>query len=145
MSDRSTRHDSFVIDRIFPVPVQRVYEAWAQRDAKERWFKGPNEWTLLEREFDFRIGGRETLVGKWLDGRTSAFECRYSDIVPNERIIYSYEMRMNDVLISVSLATVTLRPTREGTRFKFCEQAAYLDAFDEAGSRERGTAALLDN
>ncbi|MBV8652023.1 MAG: SRPBCC domain-containing protein, partial [Alphaproteobacteria bacterium] len=66
------------------------------------------------------------------------------DIVPDERIIYSYDMHLDDKRISVSLATIELKPAGAGTRLVFTEQGVFLDGYDDAGSRERGTQGLLD-
>jgi uncharacterized protein YndB with AHSA1/START domain len=64
--------------------------------------------------------------------------------VPNERIVYSYAMALNDVRISASLTTVELRPEGAATRLVFTEQGAFLDGYDDAGRREEGTRAALD-
>ena len=64
-------------------------------------------------------------------------------MVPNERIVYAYEMSLDDRKISVSLATIELAPTQTGTRLVLTEQGAFLDGNDD-GSRERGTNYLLD-
>jgi hypothetical protein len=44
----------------------------------------------------------------------------------------------------VSLATFELKAAGTGTRLILTEQGAFLDGYDDAGSRERGTAGLLD-
>ena len=144
MNERSTQHATFVIDRHFDAPPQRVFAAWATREAKSRWFAGPGEWIEKERAFDFRAGGHERLVGTWPGGRVSAFDARYFDIVANERIVYAYEMHVDGTKISVSLATVEFNPAGDGTRLTVTEQGAFLDGYDDAGSRERGTRELLD-
>ena len=36
-------HDTFVIERIYPVPVTRVFGAWADPMLKARWFAGSAE------------------------------------------------------------------------------------------------------
>ena len=64
--------------------------------------------------------------------------------MPNERIVFCYEMHIGKAKISVSLATVEFKPDRKGTRFVLTEQGAFLDGYDDAGSRERGTRGLLD-
>ena len=64
---------------------------------------------------------------------------------PNARIVYSYVMHLDERKISVSLATMEL--SREGagrTTLKVTEQGAFLDGYDDAGARERGTGFLLD-
>jgi uncharacterized protein YndB with AHSA1/START domain len=64
--------------------------------------------------------------------------------VPNQRLVYTYEMRLDDRKISVSLATIELAPAGGGTRLKVTEQGAFLDGYDDAGKREHGTGLLLD-
>jgi uncharacterized protein YndB with AHSA1/START domain len=145
MTVRSATHASFVIERNFPQSLERVFNAFADPAAKARWFCGPpDQWTQTLREFDFRIGGRERLIGAWAGGKVSSFDSVYQDIVPNERIIYSYAMQIDGVPISVSLATIEFKPRGSGTRLVITEQGAFLDGYDDAGSRERGTGGLLD-
>ncbi|MFL6111564.1 MAG: SRPBCC domain-containing protein, partial [Catenulispora sp.] len=72
------------------------------------------------------------------------YEARYQDIVPNERIVTSYDMHMDDKRISVSLATVEFRPDGTGTRLVLTEQGAFLDGYDDPADRQRGTVELLD-
>ena len=139
------RHATLVVERNYDAPPSRVFEAWSTREAKARWFAGPSQWVEQDRGFDFRIGGRERLKGLWPDGRVSLFEARYQDIVPNRRIVYTYEMLIDNAKISVSLATVELAAAGAGTRLTFTEQTVFLDGYDDAGSRERGTRALLNN
>ncbi len=116
----------------------------AARAAKARWFVGPGEWKEQEREFDFRVCGKECVVGKWQSGTVSAFDAIYRDIVPDARIVYDYVMHLDGKKISVSLATVAFAPAGRGTKMTFTEQAVFLDGYEDKGSRERGTAALLD-
>jgi uncharacterized protein YndB with AHSA1/START domain len=143
---RSAQHATFVIERGYDFPPAKVFAAWASREAKARWFAAPaKEWTLKVRELDFRVGGRERLVGTWASGTTSDFDSVYQDIVPGERIVYSYAMHIDDRKISVSLATVEFGPAGKGTKLILTEQGAFLDGYDDSGSRERGTRALMDN
>ena len=54
-------------------------------------------------------------------------------------------MRLDDKKISVSLATMEIMPPAPAARrLKVTEQGAFLDGYDDAGSRERGTGFLLD-
>ena len=112
--------------------------------AKARWFASPEEWGPDEFELDFRIGGRELSRGGPKGGPVHTYEARYQDIVADQRIVYTYSMHLDQALISVSVATVELRPEGAGTRLVLTEQGAYLDGFDDTGERERGTAELLD-
>lgn len=142
---RSVAHGEFHLERVYDAPVSRVWQALTEPEAKARWFGGtPGSWELLERRMDVRVGGRERLSGRWEGGVVSTFDAIYQDVVPNERLVYCYQMFLNERKISVSLATLQLEPAGRGTRLKVAEQGAFLDGYDDAGSRERGTAHLLD-
>jgi uncharacterized protein YndB with AHSA1/START domain len=144
MAKHIVKHATFVIERTYDASPSRVFRAFADPVAKARWFAGPEDWSSAESTLDFRVGGRETSRGGPKGGPVHSFEARYQDIVPNERIIYAYDMHLDDRRISVSLATVELAPAGSGTRLTFTEQAAFLDGYDDAGSRERGTRDLLE-
>lgn len=144
MSNQSVRHAMFVIERSYPPSPARVFKAWATPAAKARWFRGPEGWNEDIREMDFRVGGRERLRGVWDGGRSSDFLAHYHDIVAEQRIIYAYEMQVDEQRISVSLATVEFRPDGAGTRLVFTEQMACLEGLEDPAGREKGTRALLD-
>jgi uncharacterized protein YndB with AHSA1/START domain len=142
---RSVVHAEFHLERVYDAPVARVWKALTEPEAKAMWFTGtPGRWELLERQMDVRVGGRERLKGRWDSGVVTTFDAVYQDIVANERLVYCYQMFLDERKISVSLATLQLQPIERGTRLKVAEQGAFLDGYDDAGSRERGTADLLD-
>lgn len=155
MSERATtrtaRHGTFVIERDLPHPRARVFAAWAEPAAKAKWFAAPAcACKEVVREQDFRVGGREHLRGQWNNGMVSDFQAIYHDIVQDRRIVYSYDMYVNDAKISVSLATIEFEPAqiggKAGTRLILTEQGAYLDGgIDGAASREHGTRGLINN
>ncbi len=145
-SARSVVHAAFTLERTYDAPVERVFHALSDAAAKAKWFGGEDgQWRQIERSMDFRVGGRERLKGRWEGGVVSTFDAVYHDIVANERIVYTYEMYLDDTKISVSLATLQLKSVGPGrTTLKVTEQGAFLDGYDDAGSRERGTGFLLD-
>jgi uncharacterized protein YndB with AHSA1/START domain len=142
MTERSVEHSTFVVERTYPVTPARVFAAWAEPEAKARWFGDPEQ-GVEEFELDFRVGGREFNRGV-VEGSAYTFEARYQDIVPDERIVYAYDMHIDDQRISVSLGTVELRPEGEGTQLTYTEQGAFLDGLDTAAQRESGTGGLFD-
>ena len=144
MTERSATHATFTVERIYDAAPARVFAAWSTKEAKARWFAGGEEWTEIERSFDFRIGGSEHASGAWRNGTVTRFDSRYHDIVPNERIVYAYDMHLGEKHISISLATVEFKPAGTGTRLILTEQGVYLDGYDDAGAREQGTGVLLD-
>ena len=143
MTERSVEHGTFAVERTYDASPARAFAAWADPAAKAQWFGPPDE-QPDEYELDFRVGGREFNRGTGPDGETYTLEARYQDIVPEERIVYSYDMHLGDARISVSLGTVELTPDGEGTRLTYTEQGAYLDGLDSPAQRESGTGGLLD-
>jgi uncharacterized protein YndB with AHSA1/START domain len=145
MTQRSAVHDTFRIDRHFNAAPARVFRAFADPQAKALWFGGPAEMKRDEEEFDFREGGREAMTSVFDDGTRFAFVATYTDIVPDERIVYTYEMSMNGSRISVSVVTVEVRADAGGgTAFSVTEQGVYLDGLDNAAQRRQGTEDLMD-
>jgi uncharacterized protein YndB with AHSA1/START domain len=142
---RSAVHGAFHLERTYDATADQVYKALSDGAAKSRWFHGPEGWGLIERAMDFRVGGRERVKGGFEGGVTTTFDATYHDIVPRERIVYTYEMHLDERKISVSLATLQIKPVgHERTKLLVDEQGAFLDGYDDAGARERGTADLLD-
>ena len=95
MTQRCAVHATFILERTYPHAPARVFKAFADEQAKAKWFSGPDGFETHERQFDFRVGGQEVLVGKHgasHDNMVSAFHSVYQDIVPDQRIVYSYRM-----------------------------------------------------
>lgn len=145
MSNRSVTHATFTIERTYPASAEAVFAAFADPQAKAQWFGGPDEWQKSDHSLDFRVGGREHVSGGPQGGPIHSFDAIYQDIVPGERIIYTYDLHLDDTRISVSVATIELKPSGESTRLKLTEQGAFLDGFGIPDDRERGTRDLLDN
>lgn len=141
---RKTTHGTFCVERTYPASPERVFNAFADREAKARWFSGPEGVEEAGGTFDFRVDGQEVVIGRHGDNVLTSFHAVYQDIVPNERIVYAYRMTMNDVPISASLATVEIAPASTGTRVSWTEYGVYLDGFDNPALREEGTGWLMD-
>jgi uncharacterized protein YndB with AHSA1/START domain len=142
---RSVTHATFTIERIYDAAPERVFKAFADPKAKAQWFGGPEGWTSSGLESDFRVGGHERESGGPQGGPVHTYEATYHDIVENERLVFTYDMYLDDERISVSLASVELKPAGEQTTLIYTEAGAYLDGFDIPDQREQGTRDLLDN
>lgn len=143
--ERSVVHATFHLERTYDAPAARVWRALTDEAAKDKWFGGsPRPWELVERSMDVRLGGRERVRGRWESGLVTTFDAIYHDVIPRERLVYTYEMHLDDRKISVSLATMQLKAEGAKTRLMVTEQGAFLDGYDDAGAREHGTGILLD-
>ena len=144
MSAHKVDHAVFTLERHYDAPVALLYKAFSDEKAKSRWFGGGAEWDMQSKKFDFRVGGKEHLSGRWKSGMVSTFDATYLDIVPEQRIIYAYDMHLDGKHISVSLATLQFAVDGAGSRLTITEQGAFLDGYDDAGSREKGTRGLME-
>jgi uncharacterized protein YndB with AHSA1/START domain len=141
MSERSTEHATFVVERVYDASPDRVFAAWSDPQAKARWFGGSEG----EFELDFRVGGWERHRGMLPDGHEYAYQGLFQDIVPGRRIVYTYDMLLDGTRISVSVATAEFKPEGDGTRLVFTEQGAFLDGHEMPARREQGMGSLLDS
>jgi uncharacterized protein YndB with AHSA1/START domain len=124
-------HNTFVIERSFPAPPERVFEALADPAKKRRWYGEGNTHEIEEFEMDFRVGGVERntyrFKGGPFDGVLLSNDGSYQDIVPNERVIVASTMTMAGRHISVTLATFELVATDKGTDLIFTHQGAFFE------------------
>lgn len=149
MTTNKIVHDTFTIERTYNASPKQVFAAWANVEAKSKWFGGPSDtWKETERKMDFRVGGQERAGGIFVaSGMTTMFAATYLDIVDQERIVYAYDMFVGGEKISVSLASIELRATAKGgTHMVVTEQGAYFDneAHKSHASRLAGTRGLME-
>jgi uncharacterized protein YndB with AHSA1/START domain len=137
MTERFVKHATFVVERTYPAAPERVFQAWADPIVKSKWFPKPDI-------FEFRVGGREYSRGGPPDGPVFNFDVCYQEIVPEQRIVYSYTLDSDDVRISVSITTIELIPADGGTKLVFTEQGAFFDGHDTPEIREHGTNEMLN-
>jgi uncharacterized protein YndB with AHSA1/START domain len=146
MTEQSVQHATFVIERTYPAQPARVFAAWATQQAKKAWMSDPDHPSDdTGREFDFRVGGHERFDGQGPDGTRHRYDAQYYDIVPDERIVYAYEMYAGKHRISVSVTTVQIEPADGGSTLIYTEQGAFLDGLDQPDARHEGVESLLDN
>jgi uncharacterized protein YndB with AHSA1/START domain len=146
VAERSVNHTTFVIERNYPAHPAKVFRAWADAAAKSVWMDDPDyKSDGTQYELDFRVGGHERFGGLTPEGTSYRYDATYYDIVPEQRIVYSYEMYSGDDRTSVSLATVEIVPDQDGTKLTYTEQGAFLDGIDKPEERAEGTAWMLDN
>ena len=127
-------HASFTLERDYAAPVSVVFAAWADAEARRRWFANGEQY-----EQDFRVGGGEQVRAEQPDGPQLIFTSTYHDIVPDQRIIYTATLATGDELSTVSATTVEFDATNEGTRLVLTEHGMYLPGQEQPQWREQGT------
>jgi len=142
--ERRLARAGFTLTRDYPVPVERVWGAFADEQQKLAWWGdesiAPREWA-----FDFRVGGRDVAEGRFHDGPVTRYEATYTDIVEHVRIVTTYDMWLDGVHMSTSVASFEFDPTTDGTRFTHVEHGVFFDQFwADAPNREAGSEGLLE-
>lgn len=148
MSETSTIHNTFVIERSYPQPPDRVYAAFAQPARKRRWYtEGEHE--IQEFEMEFRVGGQERLryrfkEGHPIAGSEIANESIYQEIEPDKRIVMTSKMSLNGKPIVVMLATFEFVPAEKGTDLILTHQGTFIEWPDGVKMIEAGWRGLID-
>lgn len=141
---RSQAHATFVIERTYPVPVTAVWQALSDNDARDQWFGAGDAFAAEEKSHEFRVGGHASETGQWHGGPRSRFLSTYTDIVDQQRIVFTYDMWVDDQHLSTSLTTIALADEGGQTRLTYTEQGVHFDGLDSPDGREEGTRGLLD-
>jgi uncharacterized protein YndB with AHSA1/START domain len=120
---------SLTLKRRLNAPPQKVYEAWTDPEKLVRWF-GPAE--TLDRsvvaELNIRPGGRYRVSFKTIDGDYHQVGGVYREVVPNERLVFSWAWHSTPE--RESLVTVMLKPDGDGTILTLLHE----QFFDEAAA-----------
>src|SRR5215469_8812628 len=141
MENQSVIHNTFVIERSFPKKPGRVFAAFADPVAKQRWFVGDHKVETFKE--DFRVGGNERVLYRMdpkspIGAALIRNQGSYLDIVPDQRIVMGSTMAVNDRLISAALLTIELVETASGTDLVCTHQAAFFEGADGPQMREAG-------
>jgi uncharacterized protein YndB with AHSA1/START domain len=143
--ERRLARAGFTLSRDYPVAPDRVWDAFADEEQKLKWWGGGDAVEPVEWAFDFRVGGRDVAEGKFHNGPVSRYVATYTDIVEPVRIVTTYDMWIDGVHMSTSVASLEFDPIDVGTRFTHVEHGVFFDRFSGDGpNREQGTRGLLE-
>jgi uncharacterized protein YndB with AHSA1/START domain len=138
-------HDTFTLERRYPVPVERVFAAFSDPATKRRWFAEGEGFQVASFSLDFRVGGREEAAFSTPHGMAIRNDTVYLDIVPGRRIVLAYTMSTDGRPFSASLASFLFLEDGSGTLLQMTEQGAWFEGGDGPEMRAGGWGSLLES
>lgn len=138
-------HATLVMERTYNATPQRVFAAWADVGARQRWSAPADSIRIVYEEADFREGGRD--VSRCIEPGNADYVAtvHYLDIRKDRRIVFAEDVTHGDTRVSAALVSVELTPMGNVTRLALTLQIA---SFDDAGMEagyQFGWSAALDN
>jgi uncharacterized protein YndB with AHSA1/START domain len=103
---------SLTLKRRLKATPAKIYAAWTDPRQIARWW-GPEGAVVLEAEADVRVGGRFSKHTRTPDGEEHVVSGIYREVVPNEKLVFTWAWRSTPE--RESLVTVTLTPDGDAT------------------------------
>ena len=89
MSNPNVSEDALVIERTFDAPVDLIWQMWTNPEYFKNWY-GPTGFTVPVADMDLNVGGKRLVCMASPDGSMKMWTTgEYTEIVPNERIVYT--------------------------------------------------------
>ena len=131
------------MERDLAAPPDLVFSAYADVSVRRRWFRMPGSPADAYHSLDFGVGGSEVSrgvfapLGELGPAERISYRSVFWDVVPGSRLVFGYELMLNDVRRWVSLVTIELSPVASvaGTRLRHSEQYVFL-AYAEDGAHD---------
>lgn len=114
------------LTRIFTAPRHLVYRAYTEPDLVRRWAAGPPGWRFAVCEIDLRVGGAWRWVLEGPGGERMGLGGVYREIVPNERLVFTFKWDNGPSASLETLVTITFRE-HDGKTVMTFHQTPFLD------------------
>ncbi|TMJ78417.1 MAG: SRPBCC domain-containing protein [Alphaproteobacteria bacterium] len=132
---------SLTLKRKLSAPAEKVFAAWTDPEKIIHWF-GPAETAdgSVRADMDVRVGGRFRISFRDQDGEYHEVGGTYREVVPNERLVFSWAWHSTPE--RESLVTITLKPDGDATMLTLHHERF----FDEKArdGHERGWSGTLE-
>ena len=104
-----------VIQHTFAAPIERVYQAWTDPQQIVQWFRPNERWNSSVVDIDPTPGGRHNITMHHTDGDEFRNLGRYVEIVPNERLSFTWNAAGSTMGGEETFVTIDFRAVSNGT------------------------------
>lgn len=94
-----------VMTRVFDAPRELVFEVHSTCEHMGRWW-GPRRYTIIDCKMDFVPGGAWRIVHRGDDAQEYGFRGEFREIVPPEKIVWTFEFEGMPGHVSVETLTL---------------------------------------
>ena len=123
-----------VMTRAIAAPRDRVFRAYTDPEMVAQWW-GPAEVATIIDTLEARRGGSWRYIHRGADGSEYAFSGVFHDVVPSERLIYTFEFE--PMPGHVLLETITFEDQGDGTT-KVIDASVFQSVADRDGMLSMG-------
>lgn len=111
------------MQRTIHAPRERVFRAWTDPEELRKWW-GPGLFTTPSAEVDLRQGGAYRLVMQPADGDPLLLTGTFLEVVPPERLVYTWRWEIGVPDLQDSLVTVEFRDVGGSTEIALTHEHA---------------------
>lgn len=127
-----------VLERIFDVPPEKVWQAWSTPEILVRWW-APRPWSTPVCEMDMRAGGKFRTVMKGPEGEEFDNTGVFLEVVENRRIVTTDAFRPGwEPAGPFMVAVVDLEPVDGGRKTRYTATAMHWTAEARAQHEQMG-------
>lgn len=138
-------HATLVFAREISAPVEEVFAAFADAEARSEWGAPSDTAVLLYDAADCREGGRDCFRCGSRTNPNIHGTTHYLEIIPNCRVVSSETIVVDGKRLCASLTTLELSPNGEKTKLTSTTQLASFIGQDMIKGHETGNNGSLDN
>jgi uncharacterized protein YndB with AHSA1/START domain len=112
---------SLKIVRTFNASPEVVYRAWTDPKVIEKWF-APLDMSTPIAEVDLKVGGKYRIGMKSPEGELYVATGIYREIIPNEKLKFTWQWETSPSDPSDTLVTVEFKKSGKGTKLVFTHE-----------------------
>ncbi|MEM8789270.1 MAG: SRPBCC domain-containing protein [Pseudomonadota bacterium] len=120
-------HKTETLTRTYPVPVARVFAAWADAEARRRWGSPSPAIEMRHEQANFAEGGRDVTLCLAEGEQIAEVYSHYIDIRPDARIVLTETIEAGGARMGISLVTARFVEAAEGCTLTVTLQTTALD------------------
>ena len=138
-------HATIVMERTYDASPARVFNAWADAEARQRWSAPADNIRIVYEEANFHEGGRDILRCIEPGNEDYVAVVNYIDIKRDQRILFVEDIKHGKTRVSAALIGVELTPKGGATDLLLTMQIASFDGANMEQGYQFGWNAALDN